>query len=64
MQYDADLNVYKTEEEEFGHVEVNGRDCSHGCNGLWICVYDENCMYVVDDAYLDIYNETVMMRAE
>ena len=64
MKYDADLNVYKAEEEEFGHVEVNGRDCSHGCNGLWISVYDENCMYVVDDAYLDIYNEQVMLRKE
>ena len=56
FQNNADCNLYKTDEDEFGHVLINGYDCTRETNGISIQIFDEHCLYFVDDIYVNVYD--------
>lgn len=57
-----DLVMFKSADEEFGHIRLANTDYSADCNGISIVVYDPRVAYVVDSAYINVYEGTRVER--
>lgn len=55
LEHNTDLCLCKTDSDPYGHVYFNGVDYMKEYNGISIHVYDEQCIYLVDDMYVDVY---------
>lgn len=51
----VDFVAIKHENDIYENYMLNGEDYTKECNGFGITVYDEQCHYVVDNIYVDVY---------
>ena len=58
----TDLNVFKAESDEFATIKLGKDDFAHDSNGISFVVFDEEIEYLVDDAYVNVYNGTEVAR--
>ena len=62
LDHKIDLRLYRYPGIGFGYVRIAGESTNYDHNGVGIIVYDEQCMYTVDNVYTDVYTGWGIIR--